>query len=44
MHKLNKEMQTFYRTVKLSKEHLKETNENAALTEKQIRLNMDFKK
>ena len=37
-------MPTFYRTVKLSKEHLKETNENAALIEKQIQLNMDFKK
>ena len=37
-------MRTFYRTVKLSKEYLKETNENAALIEKQIQLNMDFKK
>lgn len=37
-------MRTFYRTVKLWKEYLEETNENAALIEKQIQLNMDFKK
>ena len=35
MDKFNKEMKTFYRTVKLT-EYLKDTNKNVVLIEKQI--------